>query len=47
MDSVLQPHMYAMPSRGDGAECLITRATVEKGQEPLLVLRKKPRKLTA
>jgi len=47
MEHVLQPHMYALPSRGDVAECVITRDTVEKGAEPLLVLRKKPRKQTA
>jgi ATP-dependent Clp protease ATP-binding subunit ClpX len=47
MEHVLQPHMYSLPSRGDVAECLITRETVESGQEPLLVLRKKPRRQTA
>jgi len=47
MEHVLQPHMYSLPSRGDVAECLITRDTVENGAEPLLVLRKKPRKQTA
>jgi ATP-dependent Clp protease ATP-binding subunit ClpX len=47
MEHVLQPYMYALPSRGDVAECLITRETVEHGQEPLLVLKKKPKKQTA
>jgi ATP-dependent Clp protease ATP-binding subunit ClpX len=47
MEHVLQPHMYALPSRGDVAECLITRDTVERGAEPLLVLKKKPRRQTA
>jgi ATP-dependent Clp protease ATP-binding subunit ClpX len=47
MEHVLQPYMYALPSRGDVSECLITRETVEHGQEPLLVLRKKPKKQTA
>jgi ATP-dependent Clp protease ATP-binding subunit ClpX len=47
MEHVLQPYMYALPSRGDVAECLITRETVEKGQEPLLVLKKKAKKQTA
>ena len=47
MEHVLQPYMYALPSRGDVAECLITRETVEHGQDPLLVLKKKPKKQTA
>ena len=47
MEHVLQPYMYSLPSRGDVAECLITRETVEHGQEPLLVLKKKPKKQTA
>ena len=47
MEHVLQPYMYALPSRGDVAECLITRDVVEQKGEPLLVLRKKPRKQTA
>jgi ATP-dependent Clp protease ATP-binding subunit ClpX len=47
MEHVLQPHMYTLPSRGDVSECLITRDTVEHGTEPLLVLKKKPRKQTA
>ena len=47
MEHVLQPYMYHLPSRGDVAECLITRETVEHGQEPLLVLKKKPKKQTA
>ncbi|HAP00050.1 MAG TPA: ATP-dependent Clp protease ATP-binding subunit ClpX [Fibrobacteres bacterium] len=47
MENVLMPFMYSMPSRGDVAECLITRETVERGQEPLLVLRKTPKKKTA
>jgi ATP-dependent Clp protease ATP-binding subunit ClpX len=47
MEHVLQPHMYSLPSRGDVAECLVTRETVENGTEPLLVLRKKPRRQTA
>ncbi len=47
MEYVLQPYMYALPSRGDVAECLITRDVVERKGEPLLVLRKKTRKQTA
>src|SRR5690606_5477637 len=47
MEHVLQPHMYALPSRGDVAECVITRETVEHGAAPMLVLRKKARKQTA
>ena len=47
MEHVLQPYMYALPSRGDVAECLITRETVENGQEPLLVLKKKAKKQPA
>src|SRR5690606_4669816 len=38
MEHVLQPHMYALPSRGDVAACVITRETVEPGREPLLAL---------
>ena len=47
MENVLLPFMYSMPSRGDVAECLITRETVEHGQEPLLVLKKTAKKKTA
>jgi ATP-dependent Clp protease ATP-binding subunit ClpX len=47
MEHVLQAHMYALPSRGDVAECVITRETVEQGAEPLLVLKKGARKKTA
>ncbi len=47
MENVLQPFMFSMPSRGDVAECLITRDTVERGQEPLLVLKKTSKKKSA
>jgi ATP-dependent Clp protease ATP-binding subunit ClpX len=47
MEHVLQAHMYSLPSRGDVAECVITRETVESGAEPMLVLKKGARKKTA
>ena len=47
MENVLQPFMYSMPSRGDVTECVITRDTVERGAEPLLVLKKVAKKKTA
>ena len=47
MENVLLPFMFDMPSRGDVAECRITRETVERGQEPLLVLKKGAKKKTA
>jgi ATP-dependent Clp protease ATP-binding subunit ClpX len=47
MENALMPYMFSLPSRGDVAECLITRETVDRGQEPLLVLKKNPKKKTA
>ncbi len=47
MENVLLPFMYDMPSRGDVAECRITRETVERGQEPFTVLKKTAKKKTA
>jgi ATP-dependent Clp protease ATP-binding subunit ClpX len=47
MEHVLQAHMYSLPSRGDVAECVVTRETVEQGAEPMLVLKKGARKKTA
>jgi ATP-dependent Clp protease ATP-binding subunit ClpX len=47
MENVLQPFMFSMPSRNDVAECVITRETVERGQDPLLVLKKTSKKKTA
>ena len=47
MENSLLPFMFDLPSRGDVAECLITRETVERGQEPLLVLKKNSKKKTA
>ena len=47
LENILQPFMYSMPSRGDVSECLITRDTVERGTEPLLVLKKVAKKKTA
>jgi ATP-dependent Clp protease ATP-binding subunit ClpX len=44
METVLMPIMYAMPSRGDVAECVITREVVMDGADPVLVLRKSKKK---
>ncbi len=44
METSLMPLMYEMPSRGDVAECVITREVVQEGGAPLLVLRKTKKK---
>jgi ATP-dependent Clp protease ATP-binding subunit ClpX len=45
MENVLLPFMYSLPGRGDVQECLITRDVVERGVEPILVLKKSKKKL--
>ncbi len=45
METVLLPLMYALPGRGDVQECVITREVVERGSDPMLILKKTKKKL--
>jgi len=45
METALLPLMYSLPGRGDVQECIITREVIEKGLEPMLVLKKTKKKL--
>lgn len=45
MEKALLPLMYSLPGRGDVQECVITREVVERGAEPMLVLKKNKKKL--
>ncbi len=47
MEQALMPFMYSIPSRGDITECVITRDTVEKGSDPVYVLKKNSQKKRA
>jgi ATP-dependent Clp protease ATP-binding subunit ClpX len=38
MEGLMQDVMYDVPSRKDVQKCIITRATVEEGRQPVLVL---------
>ena len=38
MEGLMQDVMYEVPSRKDVKKCIITRATVEEGRQPVLVL---------
>ena len=39
MEGLMQDVMYEVPSRKDVKKCIITRATVEDGRQPVLVLK--------
>jgi ATP-dependent Clp protease ATP-binding subunit ClpX len=44
LEEVLLPAMYDIPGREDIEKVVITAATVNNGEMPLLVMRAKPRK---